>query len=148
MDGVERFLKKNIINIAWMQALVATMGSLFFSEVLKYTPCKLCWWQRIAMYPLSVILLIGLRRRDKNVFYYAAPLAISGWLIALYHNLIYYHVISEAFVPCSEGIPCTAKQFFWFGFLSIPLLSLAAFSVINVCLWFYWKTVLKPKMRR
>jgi len=85
------------------------------------------------MYPLAFILLVGILRKDKNVFYYVLPLSVIGWLISIYHNLIYYHVISEGFSPCTDGVPCTTRQFFLFGFVSIPLLSLIAFTVINFC---------------
>lgn len=132
-------LKKNILYLAWIQALVATLGSLFFSEVMKYTPCVLCWYQRIAMYPLVAILAVGILRKDKAVTAYALPLGIIGWVIALYHNLVYYGIVSENLVPCSEGVSCTTRFFAWFGFITIPLLSLIAFSVINMCLLIFKK---------
>lgn len=120
--------------IAWVQALVATLGSLFFSEVMKFTPCKLCWFQRIFMYPLIFIIAAGIIRKDKKLYQYVLPLSVIGWIISLYHNLIYYHVISEAIVPCSIDVPCTTKFFAWFGFITIPLLSFTAFSVITICM--------------
>lgn len=132
-------LKKNLLYIAWLQALVATLGSLFFSEVMKYTPCVLCWYQRIAMYPLVFILAVGILRKDKTVWAYVLPISVVGWLIALYHNLVYYSVISENFVPCTEGVSCTTRFFAWFGFITIPLLSLIAFTVINTLLFWYKK---------
>lgn len=128
------FLKENIYYIAWAQALVATLGSLFFSEVMHFTPCKLCWFQRIFMYPLVFVLGTGIVRKEKKLYQYVLPLSIIGWIIALYHNLIYYHVVSENFAPCSIDVPCTTKFFAWFGFITIPLLSFTAFTVINICM--------------
>lgn len=124
---------------AWLQAVIATLGSLFFSEIMHYTPCVLCWYQRIGMYPLVAIILVGMIRKSRDIAYYVLPLSIIGEIIALYHNLIYYHVISENFVPCVQGVSCTTRFFAWFGFITIPLLSLIAFTVINVCMIVYLK---------
>jgi len=129
-----------ILYVAFAQALVATLGSLFFSEVMMLTPCKLCWYQRILMYPLTVILAVGILRKDKRVWQYVLPLSILGWITALYHVLLYYGVIAENLVPCAMGVSCTTRYIAWFGFLSIPLLSLVAFSVINICMYLWIKT--------
>ncbi len=131
-------MKKNqllFLKIAWLQALVATLGSLFFSEVMQLPPCKLCWYQRIVMYPLVWILGVGIYKKDKNSVIYALPLAVIGLLIAVYHNLLYYGVIPESLAPCTLGVSCTTKFFEWFGFVTIPLLSLAGFVVICGSLW-------------
>lgn len=117
--------------LAWVVALVATLGSLFFSEVMQFIPCTLCWYQRIAMYPLVFILAQGLLTHNLlNSVKFALPLAISGWLFAAYHMLLHVGIISEKMVPCSQGVPCSTKYIQWFGFISIPLLSLLAFSFI------------------
>jgi len=114
-------------------------GSLFFSEILKYPPCVLCWYQRILMYPLFFIFSVGLLRRDKNVFFYAAPLVIIGFIISLYHNLLYYGILPESVAPCTLGISCTTKQIEWFGFVTIPFLSMASFVFIGICMFFFWR---------
>ncbi len=129
-------IKRNIVYIAWFQAIVATLGSLFFSEVMKFTPCVLCWYQRILMYPLVAILGVGILRKDKDVPYYVLPLSILGLIIAGYHNLLYYKIIPESNAPCIQGVSCTTKFFAWFGFITIPLLSLTAFTVITICMIF------------
>lgn len=133
------WIKKNILYIAWLQALVATLGSLFFSEVMKFPPCSLCWFQRVAMYPLVAVIAVGILKKDKTVWQYVLPLSVIGWLIAVYHNLIYYHIVSENLVPCAEGVSCTTKFFAWFGFITIPLLSLIAFTVITTCMLIFKK---------
>lgn len=121
---------------AWLLVTFATLGSLFFSEVLHYPPCVLCWYQRIVMYPLVLILGIGYVRKDKGCIIYAWPLAIIGFLIAVYHNLLYYNILPEAAAPCLAGVSCTTKYIEWFGFITIPLLSLVAFVIILKVLWF------------
>ncbi len=113
----------------FMLASVATFGSLFFSEVMLLPPCDLCWSQRIFMYPLTILSLTGLYLRTKLTFYFLLPLVLPGTLIAIYHNLLYYNFI-ENIIPCSLGVSCTSRQLLWFGFLTIPLMSLISFSLI------------------
>ena len=123
---------------AWFISLVATAGSLFFSEVMSLPPCVLCWYQRIAMYPLTIIFLVGLFPLNKQAIRFAIPLVAIGWLIAVYHNLLYYHFLPESSSPCVKGISCTTVQLEWLGFITIPMMSLVAFSLlIVVMLGFY-----------
>ena len=120
--------------LAWATSLTATAGSLYFSEIAGYLPCMLCWYQRIAMYPLVVILAVGILRKDSKVYQYVLPFTIVGGLIALYHVLLYYNVFPEAESTCRAGISCTTKYIEWFGFITIPLLSLLAFTFITACM--------------
>jgi disulfide bond formation protein DsbB len=106
------------------------MGSLFFSYVMEFAPCVLCWYQRIFLFPLVIILGVGLFPLDKNVVKYALPLAIAGWLTAAYHYLLYAGIIPESIQPCSQGVSCTEEYINLFGFLSIPMLSLLSFTTI------------------
>lgn len=123
--------------MAWAISLVASLGTLFFSEVMHLPPCNLCWYQRIAMYPLVAVLTVGILSRDRRVTAYAWPLVGFGLLIAVYHNLLYYQVIPESLSPCREGVPCTTRQIEWLGFIGIPFLSLFAFLFLGSCLiWF------------
>lgn len=121
--------------IAWFQALIATIGSLYFSEILKYPPCILCWYQRITIYPLVLFLAVGIIRRSRDIAYYVLPLSLTGWAISLYHNLLYYKLIPESAAPCLAGVSCTTKFIEYFGFITIPFLSFVALTVINVCLY-------------
>ncbi len=134
-----------ILYIAWLQSIVATLGSLYFSEVMKFPPCVLCWYQRILMYPLVFILAVGMVRKDKKVYTYVLPLSIMGLCIALYHNLLYYQILPESAAPCINGVSCTTKFIEWFGFITIPLLSLIAFTVITICMLLTWKSLEKSK---
>ena len=123
---------------AWVIALVATVGSLFFSEVMNLPPCVLCWYQRIAMYPLVVIIGAGILLRDgRRLKYYALPLALVGLAISIYHNLLYYGILPESITPCTQGVSCTSRQIEWLGFITIPLMALTAFVGVSLCLWFY-----------
>lgn len=119
---------------AWCLALTATLGSLFFSEVMALPPCTLCWYQRILMYPLVVILAVGWLLEDPRARLYALPLSLTGLAVAVYHNLLYYHILPEAIAPCREGISCTTRQIEWLGFITIPLLALTAFGIISLLL--------------
>lgn len=119
---------------AWLVAALSTLTSLFFSEVMELVPCVLCWYQRIFIFPLSVILLVGLFPLDRNVIRYALPIAIIGLLFTIYHILLFYSLIPESMEPCTQGISCKDDSMILFGFLPIPLLSLAAFSTIIILL--------------
>lgn len=136
-------IRENIIYLAWFQAAIATAGSLFFSEVMQLPPCVLCWYQRIAMYPLAVILTVGILSRDSHVRRYVLPLALIGLTIAVYHNLLYYGILPESITPCTAGVSCTSRQIEWLGFITIPLMSLTAFTVITLSVLFHkpeWET--------
>lgn len=115
---------------AWLVASIATLGSLFFSEVMQLSPCVLCWYQRIFMFPLALILPIGLFPLDRKVVLYALPLAALGWLVAVFHLLLIAGIIPESIKPCTQGVPCSEKVIEWFGFVTIPLLSAAASTTI------------------
>ena len=119
-----------ILFFCWLLVSVSAMGSLFFSYVMEFAPCVLCWYQRIFLFPLVLILAIGLFPFDKKTVKYALPLAIAGWLTAAYHNLIYAGMIPESLQPCSQGVSCTEEYIDLFGFLSIPMLSFLSFSSI------------------
>lgn len=130
-----------LVFASWLLAAVATLGSLFFSEVMKFPPCILCWYQRICMYPLVLILLAGLFPFQKSVLRFSFPLALIGWGIAVYHNLLYYKILPESAAPCVQGISCTTVQVEWFGFITIPFLSLVGFSLILILLFATGRTL-------
>ncbi|HEX4733499.1 MAG TPA: disulfide oxidoreductase [Thermoleophilaceae bacterium] len=120
--------------IAWGFALVATAGSLFFSEYSQFIPCRLCWFQRIGMYPLAAILLIAAIRRDtRGGALYGLPLAIFGSIVSIYHIYIEHHPEAET-ASCKIGAPCTTKWIDKLGYITIPTLALTAFLAIIVLL--------------
>jgi disulfide bond formation protein DsbB len=124
----------NLLFLAWVLALVSTLGSLFFSEVMGLPPCSLCWYQRICMYPLVFIFLRGLFPFDLLVLKFSLPLVLIGFFIAVYHNLLYYKILPESAAPCRQGISCTTVQLEWLGFITIPLLSFFGFLSIFLVL--------------
>ena len=137
MPSIDKTTNSNwtILFICWLIASISTLGSLFFSNIMNFPPCVLCWYQRICLFPLVIILLIGLFSIDKSVIKFALPLALVGWFIALYHNLLYSGIIPESIQPCSQGVSCTEDYISLFGIFTIPMLSLIAFSSIIVLLF-------------
>ena len=116
---------------AWLIATLATLGALFMSEIMGFEPCVLCWWQRIFMFPLVLILALGLFPLDPKVVRYALPLAAIDLLVAGFHVLLTMGIVPESLAPCRQGIPCKTIQIEWFGFVTIPLLSFLAFLTVN-----------------
>ena len=129
-----KFIKGNVLYVAWLTALASMLGSLYFGEILGFVPCVLCWYQRIAMYPLVLIIGIGIVKKDRNFYDYALPLSIIGGAIAFYQNLLYYGVISERFLPCISGVSCTTRYIQLLGFIDLPLLSFLSFIIITAAL--------------
>ena len=123
--------------IAWATALTGMAGSLFFSEVMDLPPCVLCWYQRIAMYPLVLIIGIGIATRDTRWKIYALPLALIGLAVSIYQNLLYYGVIPENLSPCMQGVSCAERQIEWLGFITIPLMGMMGFVFTCACLILY-----------
>ncbi|MDZ4255335.1 MAG: disulfide bond formation protein B [Sulfuritalea sp.] len=115
---------------AWLIATASTLGALFFGEVMQLPPCVLCWYQRIFMFPLVLILPLGLFPLDRKVVRYGMALAVPGALVAAFHLLLVAGLIPESIKPCTQGVPCSETVIEWFGFLTIPLLSALAFSTI------------------
>lgn len=124
------------LTLSWLVAVIAMFGSLFFSEVMEFIPCSLCWYQRILMYPLTLILGIAIWKNRLDVITYSFPFSILGMLLALYHLGVQYEIIPETASPCVQGVPCSAMYINWLGFITIPLLSFIAFTLINI---FHWK---------
>jgi disulfide bond formation protein DsbB len=119
-----------LVFACWVIASASTLGALFFSEIMQLPPCVLCWYQRIFMFPLVLLLPIGLFPFDARVVRYGLALAIAGWLVALFQVLLVAGVIPEAIRPCTQGVPCSEVQIQWLGFVNIPLLSFIAFSTL------------------
>jgi disulfide bond formation protein DsbB len=127
-----QFILENGLYLSFAVALVATIGSLYLSEVMNFAPCKLCWFQRIFMYPQVFLLGIAAVRKDSRVYRYVLPLSIIGGCISIYHYLIqkvpYFH---DHATSCGQ-VPCEFDYLDWFGFITIPLMALAAFVLIAI----------------
>lgn len=122
---------------AWLVALSSSLGAIFIGEVMGQTPCQLCWFQRVFMFPLAIMLGIAAYRSDRAVLPYAFALTLSGWAIALYHLLLYFGAVPDGIQQCGSGPSCSDSKMTLFGAIPIPLLSLAAFSAILFFLTLY-----------
>lgn len=122
----------NYILLSFIISLTATLGSLFFSEIMQFVPCSMCWYQRIFMYPLVFIFLINLLYPDDKIFKYSFILILIGLFFSIYHNLLMFGIISEEMVPCVQGIPCSTVYLNWLGFITIPLLSFIAYFLLFI----------------
>ncbi|HUD45049.1 MAG TPA: disulfide bond formation protein B [Patescibacteria group bacterium] len=141
MQQILRRIAPYTLYIAFFQALIAMCSSLFLSLVLHFTPCTLCWYQRILMYPLVWILAAGIIQKNKKIYFYVLPLSVLGIIIALYHSLLQWGIIPEAITVCTAGVSCATKNIDFFGFITIPFLSLTAFAIISLSLFLYKKYV-------
>lgn len=127
-------LERHAIGWAWGVALTAMLGSLYLSEIAHFLPCLLCWYQRIAMYPLVFVLGVGMLRSDPAVWRYAIPLPVIGFLIAAYHVMIQWRPTLDV-GTCAVGAPCTGRYVAVFGLISIPTMAGAAFLLITALLF-------------
>ncbi|MFD1040272.1 disulfide oxidoreductase [Virgibacillus byunsanensis] len=118
--------------LAWLVAIIATLGSLYFSEIKEFIPCELCWYQRILMYPLALIIGIATFKNDVATKKYILPITIIGWFISLFHYLEQKVPGFAKIKPCADGVPCSAEYINWFGFITIPFLALIGFTFITV----------------
>ena len=131
--------KFTLIYVAWLLNIIALMGSMYFSNFMMLPPCMLCWYQRICIFPLSIIFAVGFLKKDENVFWYSFPLIVIGWIISLYHNLLYYKIIPKAITACTSGVSCTDKQIEYLGFITIPLMALTTLTITAVLLILFYK---------
>ena len=115
---------------AWLLALAASLGALFVGEILGQTPCLLCWYQRIAMFPLAVLLGIASLNNDGRIARYATPLSAIGAVLAAWHVLVFYEVVPTAIEPCGQGPSCRGSDMTVLGVVPLPILSLVAFVSI------------------
>lgn len=132
IDRFSYWLDRSSLYIALLAAWIAMLGSLYFSEVAHYVPCTLCWYQRILMYPLALILAVGLLRRDENTPFLVLPFSVLGIGVSTYHVLLEKTDWFSSAATCQVGVPCTVIWINWFGFLTIPFLALIAFLIITV----------------
>ncbi|HEY3544158.1 MAG TPA: disulfide bond formation protein B [Gaiellaceae bacterium] len=118
---------------AFIVAAIATGGSLFLSEVAGFIPCEMCWFQRICMYPLSLLTLLLAYHGDHRAARYLVPFPVIGAGVSIYHLLIENHVVSTP-AQCAVGAGCTVKWINYFGYMTIPTLALTAFALLIIFL--------------
>jgi disulfide bond formation protein DsbB len=132
------FSKRNLYTIVLLVSLAAMLGSLYFSEIVGLTPCELCWYQRILMYPIAILAIVALVLRDAKFPRYVLPMSIMGMIVAGYHYLLQFYkpAAENSFINCTKGsVACSTIDISFFNFITIPLLSFAAFLLITVALY-------------
>ena len=132
-----------LLLLAWLVALCATAGALFIGEVMGMTPCVLCWYQRIFMFPLAIILGLACFAEDRRGAIYALSLALGGAAMALYHTLLVAGVIAKGWIPCDAGVSCADQKLEILSGIQIPWLSLGAFVLISILLLAYLRKTSK-----
>lgn len=123
------FFGERAIFLSFLVALGATGGSLFYSEIAGFAPCLLCWWQRVFLYPQTILLFTAFIKKDENMRFHSIILSGVGALIALYHTFIQFG--GASIIPCSAtGPSCTVLYFLEYGYVTIPTMSLTVFVLI------------------
>nr|WP_046174654.1 disulfide oxidoreductase [Domibacillus indicus] len=128
---------------AWLAAVAATLGSLFFSEQMGFIPCTLCWYQRILMYPLTLFLGLAFYWNDTRIYRYVLPVSMIGMGVSGYHYTLQKIPALKQFEMCTSGVPCSGEYINIFGFVTIPFLSFAAFTAITLSMLFLRKPAFK-----
>lgn len=127
--NIANLVRKNGLVMALIVALASTLGSLFYSEILGFDPCRLCWYQRILMYPLVIILGVAVKNKAQDVGKYVIPLGVVGGAIAAFH---YYSQFTTQITVCGSlnAVDCSVRYTFEYGFITIPMMALVGFILI------------------
>lgn len=131
-----RRLQPLALFLAWLIALIGSLGALFVGEVMGQVPCQLCWYQRCALFPLAIILAVGFIDDSPGVRIYGLPLAAVGGAVAAWHSLLYAGFVQSAISPCTQGggASCVDSNMTLFGVIPLPFLSFVAFALISFLL--------------
>ncbi|RST75118.1 disulfide bond formation protein B [Siminovitchia acidinfaciens] len=132
--------KENMLFFAWAISLIATLGSLYFSEIKQFEPCELCWYQRILMYPLTILLGIAAVKKNYGIALYSSVLSGIGMCLSFYHYLIQKVPFFTSSAPACGRVPCTGQYINWLGFITIPFLALIAFILVFIVSMLLLKT--------
>ena len=133
LNNFNKLIHENAVIFSWAIATLATLGSLFYSEISGFVPCTFCWYERIAMYPLVLILGIGMWRRNKEIWIYGLPFSFIGLIISIYHYQLQI-IPDQQSVSCSSDASCAGSWIMEFGFITMPFMALSTFLLISVLL--------------
>lgn len=136
-----KILGDNGFKLAFLVALISTLGSLFYSDVLGYEPCKLCWFQRIFMYPQAIFLGIALWRKEFSLYFYSIVFSVLGGLLALNHYIL--QTTGSSILPCSSvgySVSCSKVFVMHLGYITIPFMALVGFVLMILAMVFYKQT--------
>ena len=125
---ISKFFAKNGMKFAFIIASIAMLGSLFYSNYAGFTPCILCWYQRIFMYSVAILLGLGLIKKDEKIIDYSLTFAVIGLIISIYHNYIYFKGLHAT--VCTAADSCITPYVTEFGYITIPMMALTAFSLV------------------
>lgn len=132
-NGFAKWVGQHALTLGLLTAVVAVLGSLFYSNGVGFAPCSLCWWQRIAIYPMLVLFVVAEMKRDRGVFKYVLPLSVIGLILALYHSYVQWG--GSPLIPCDVTASCSKLYVYAFGYITIPTMSL---TIIVAFLLLYW----------
>lgn len=121
---------ENLLLFIWTIALVATLGSLYYSEVKGFTPCLYCWYQRILMYPIVLIAGIALFQKNSRIALTTAAFSLIGVLLSAYHYTTQKISFFQEHAGTCGDVPCTAQYVNYLGFITIPFMAFTAFALI------------------
>ncbi len=136
---------ENSLLIIWIVSLVATLGSLHFSEIKGYEPCEMCWYQRILMYPIFLITTVAYIQKNARIALTTAIFACIGGSISLYHYGIQKLTFLQDTAPACGLVSCTGQYINWLGFITIPFLALIAFVIIATTSFYIMKVLKEEK---
>lgn len=136
---------ENSLLFIWLTSLVATLGSLYFSEIRQYEPCELCWYQRILMYPIVILTTVAYIQKNVRIAVTTAVFSCIGGAISLYHYGIQKLDFLTETAPACGRVPCTGQYINWFGFVTIPFLALTAFILIAITSFYMFKQLKEEK---
>lgn len=120
--------------ISWLISLISTLGSLYFSEIEEFVPCELCWYQRIIMYPMVLMLGLATIKKETIIAKYLVLLSILGSIVSLLHYFLQKDIIFHQVTSCMYGVPCDTNYINWLGFITIPFLAFIGFALITILL--------------
>jgi disulfide bond formation protein DsbB len=132
-------MKKYFLYFAWVISLIAFIFSFYYGEIFHLDPCRLCWYQRIALFPLTFILGVAIYQNDREVFRYAFPLALFGTFVAFYQALSIHFPFLQQALEC--GKECAKPIFVLWGWITFPDLSFIAFLLISAFIWVFHKSL-------
>lgn len=127
-----QFANKHLVVIGLLLSLGAVLGSLFYSTVLGYEPCDLCWWQRVALFPIPLIFLVSWVKKNRTAFDFILPLASIDLVLAAYNSYLQWG--GDPLIPCSTAVSCTKLYVYEFGYITIPTMSITV-AVALIVLW-------------
>lgn len=131
--GISLWVGKHSLIFGFLLSLAAVLGSLFYSNVVGFEPCLLCWWQRIAIYPLLVLFTVAIWKKDRGVWKYALPLSVLGLVLSTYHSYVQWG--GDPLIPCDVTASCSKLYVYAFGYITIPTMVLSLALTIILLYW-------------